>query len=89
MAETKPEGRTKAMPAMPIAILVASTKEREEKGHKMIHAELIQEATDLMSAQVNADAWLPLYDAALASDNDRELEIFCNLAGRALELRAA
>ena len=41
----------------------------------MKHAELVQKATDLLLESRNAENWLALYDAALASASDTELEL--------------
>jgi hypothetical protein len=42
---------------------------------KMItHADLIQASTSLLADSPNPSHWFPLYDAALASDSDRELK---------------
>lgn len=40
----------------------------------MTHSQLVQAATDLMSEVSAPDQWLQLYDAALASSDDREGE---------------
>ena len=41
------------------------------------HAELIQLASDLMSEIRDTERWLPQYDAALASRDNRLLVQFC------------
>ena len=38
------------------------------------HADLIQASTSLLADSPNAAYWCPLYDAALASETDRELK---------------
>jgi len=39
----------------------------------MLHSELVQAATDLLSESRNPEASLAMYDVALASDTDQEL----------------
>ncbi len=38
------------------------------------HADLIQASTSLLADSPKPSHWLPLYDAALSSDSDRELK---------------
>jgi hypothetical protein len=38
------------------------------------HADLIQATTSLLADSPNPSHWFPLYDAALASETDRELK---------------
>ena len=45
----------------------------------MLHSELVQEATDLLSECRNTSYWLESYDAALAADSDQAL---CDLVER-------
>jgi hypothetical protein len=39
----------------------------------MLHSELVQTATDLLSESRNPEVWLEMYDVGLASHTDQEL----------------